>query len=443
MSEPGVPRVLDIHFEKEKLESLQVALDRSTLPSKPIVESMENAWSYGSELAKLKQLVEDWKAGSPSNGEINKATRQTRGVEAWWRSVEETMNEHPHFLVDIQGVTLHYQRFTMKHKDERDVIPLIFSHGWPGSFIEARPLAEQLLQRKSPPFFDIIVPSLPGFGLSSQPPREGWTLADTANLFNELMTKVLGFSAYMAQGGDWGSLVTRFLANYKECKLYHTNFMPPRLPIWMKTTMHLQDLGILGTGNMDAPLKLLGYSEQDVLGLKRSLSYRNEGSAYCAIQNTKPATIGYSLYDNPVGILAYFLEKFHAWSDPRCPAFSHRNVDRDSQMNDENILINATLYHLTGTIHTSMLPYRESMKFFTEPKLIDSMTKAGKDKPFGHSAFPYELAYGPKDWLKAYPVRLAFYSRHEKGGHFAALDNPCGLADDVVQFVDMSWPKAK
>lgn len=161
--------------------------------------------------------------------------------------------------------------------------------------------------------------------------------------------------------------------------------------------------------------------------------------AYVKIQNTKPATLGYALYDDPVGILSWLLEKFKEWSDPRAPAFAGPSeVNKVSEISDDSILINTTIYYLTKSIHTSFLPYKESIKFFDNPTSSDF--NPGSKKPYGHSHFPYELAAGPKSWIPRSNVNLVHYKRHDYGGHFAATDNPEGLVQDVAEFANAHWP---
>ncbi|CAN8097702.1 unnamed protein product [Discula destructiva] len=443
----GSPRPISFSFADAELDRVQLKLDGTRLPSQPIVGGLQDPWQHGSELGKLRQLVDDWRRGNPHDSNGLPVGAEHQGVKNWWRSVEARLNEHQHYLVEVEGVTIHYQVYKPAPEPantSKPVIPILFAHGWPGSFIEARPFALDLLNRTSPHRFQIIVPSLPGYGLSSQPPREHWTLADTARVFNTLMSGILGHTAYLAHGGDWGSIVARLLASYPECKLYHTNLMPPRPPLYALPVLGLRAAGLVSDGVLDRAMGLLGFDAHERMGLLRGLAYYSGGTAYAQINGTRPATLGYALLDNPVGILAYFLDKFQAWSDPRCPAFAATaaEADRASQVNDENILINAMVYHLTGTVHTSLLPYRESPDFFGDAGKIDKLTSAARAKPFGHSAFLYELAGGPRSWLAKYPVNLVFYRQHDRGGHFAALDNPAALADDVATFANEYWAAA-
>lgn len=275
MSTVGTPKKISVSFPEADLDRLQAKLDDAQLPVKPIVEDIRQPWEYGTELGKLRQVVADWKSGNPKDSNGKPVGKPGQGVKAWWRSVEEKLNRFPHYQVEIEGITIHYQHFKPSTPSNMPRIPLIFSHGWPGSFTEAYPFAVQLIESRAPSF-EVIVPSLPGYGLSSQPPREGWTLKDTARVFDTLMTSVLGFKTYMAQGGDWGCLVTRFLANHEACKIYHTNFLPPNVPIWAKPGLAVELFGFKGF--VKRTLKTLGYDAHEILGVERALEYLTTGN---------------------------------------------------------------------------------------------------------------------------------------------------------------------
>ncbi|SJX62047.1 related to Epoxide hydrolase 1 [Sporisorium reilianum f. sp. reilianum] len=420
MSEVGRPRQIRIEFADADLDRLQRRLDDARLPDSEITGGIR-AWEYGTDLAKLRQVLDDWKSGNPKDGHRRPVGSSGQGVKAWWKSVESQLNRFPHFAVQIEGVQVHYQHFQSSIPDDQagmPAIPLIFSHGWPGCFTEGFHFASKLVESRAPRF-EVVVPSLPGYGLSQAPLKKGWTLQDSARVFDTLMTSVLGFKSYMAQGGDWGSIVTRFLANSPHCKIAHLNFAPPEPPFWTIPVLALEHAGFKGVA--PKALRLLGYHPQEVHGIERTFAYLNQGNAYTKIQGTQPSTLGYGLYDNPVGILCWILEKYHAWSDPRCPAFNDSSKDAhpDSFVTDQEILTTVMVYYLTNTIHTSFLPYKESMHHFNSPDW--KVWQAANLKPFGFSNFPYELAAGPRSWLSKYKLDWQNYKMHDYGGHFAAL----------------------
>ncbi|SNX82895.1 related to Epoxide hydrolase 1 [Melanopsichium pennsylvanicum] len=420
MSEVGKPRQIRLEFSDADLDRLQRKLDDARLPESEITGGIK-PWEYGTELAKLRQILDDWKAGNPKDNHRQAVGSPHQGVKKWWRGVEDKLNKHAHYQVQIEGINVHYQHFKSSISDDKagmPAIPLVFSHGWPGCFTEAYYFASKLVESRAPRF-EVIVPSLPGYGLSSAPLQKGWTLQDSARVFDTLMTAVLGFKSYMAQGGDWGSLVTRFMANSPNCKIAHINFVPPSPPVWTYPVLALEGRGWSGLASRS--LKLLGYHPQEVLGIERSMQYLSKGNGYAMIQATQPSTLGYGLYDNPVGILVWILEKYKTWSDPRCPAFNECNTDASSHsfITDQDILTTVMIYYLTNSIHTSFLPYRESMHLFDQPDW--SVWAPAKQKPFGYSSFPFEIVSGPKSWLKRYGLNWQFFKMHDFGGHFAAL----------------------
>ncbi|SPO22145.1 related to Epoxide hydrolase 1 [Ustilago trichophora] len=439
MAEVGKPRQIRIEFPEADLDRLQRKLDDARLPESEITGGLE-PWEYGTELSKLRQVLDDWKAGNPKDSHRRPVGSSGQGVKTWWRSVEDKLNKYPHYKVQIEGIDVHYQHFKSSIPDDEagmPAIPLIFSHGWPGCFAEGYYFASKLVESRAPRF-EVIVPSLPGYGLSPGPLKKGWTLGDTGRVFDTLMTSVLGFKSYMAQGGDWGSIVTRFIANSPNCKIAHINFAPPTPPLWSLPALALEQSGYKGIAPKS--LRLLGYHPQEVVGIERTLSYLEKGNAYTRIQGTQPSTLGYGLYDNPVGILSWIMEKYYAWSDPRCPAFNDSNTDASphSFVTDQDILTTVMIYYLTNSIHTSFLPYRESMHFFNKPDW--KVWEANKETPFGYSNFPYEALAGPKSWLSKYRLNWQFYKMHDYGGHFAALDNPDALVEDMQEFANRHWP---
>ncbi|KAL9931573.1 hypothetical protein V8E36_009570 [Tilletia maclaganii] len=361
----------------------------------------------------------------------------------------------------------------MRKSEDPKAIPLIFSHGWPGSFYEANRLFPLLTDSSSPdPSFHLIVPSLPGYGLSSSPTAPDWTLADTARVFHKLMISILGFSTYAAQGGDLGTLVIRSLGRFPECTAIHSNFCPPvNIPPYAYPALGPQFFG-WSQGISDRALSLVG-TPHEIRLLKATIRYRRSGNAYAHKHGTKPATLGLALLDNPIGILSWLLQTFHEWSDPRAPAFhdghsttrtvdfipghgenvkpdgvgrrgdsserigvslSTTSMNRGSAITDETILINTTIYALTDTIQSSFLPYYESDHLWYSLGRDKAWNKDLHDKPYGHSSFAYELLGGPQAWIKRTGVNLVFYREHSEGGHFAALDNPEGLARDLKDF---------
>jgi pimeloyl-ACP methyl ester carboxylesterase len=243
-----------------------------------------------------------------------------------WKNVEPRLNHLKHFIADIQdeSYTLNIH-FTHTRSRRPDAIPLILVHGWPGTFHEFHRVVDSFANPEDPsaPAFHVVVPSLPGFCYSSRPPRRGWTLQDTARVFNKLMTE-LGYSSYVAQAGDWGSFVVREMgARFSECKAVHFNFCPVEI---------------------DESQTDLTPREQQIKDRQRDWLDNHLG--YAVVMRTRPQTIGVALYDNPVGILAWVGEKY-------IEAVHPSRLEPPDPDWDLDILTTCSLYYFTGCIVSS------------------------------------------------------------------------------------------
>lgn len=316
------------------------------------------------------------------------------------RKEEAHINSFPAFkttVKDDNGLNFDIH-FTALFSQNPDAIPIAFFHGWPGSFLEFIPLMTLLREKYTPETlpYHIIVPSLPGFTLSSAPPLDrDWKAADTARVMHKLIIS-LGFTSYLVQGGDIGALVSRIIAaTYAECKGMHLNFMYI-YGIWEKASAN---------DNLD---------EGEQRDLERQKEFADTGSAYARMHGTKPATIGLVLASSPVAQLAWIGEKFLAWSDP------------STTPSLQTIIADISLYWFTGCFPTSIYTYREMKKLLYV------------EKPMGYSYFPFELAPVPKVWAEK-TGNMVFFRRHENGGHFAALERTEALWKDVEEFVGIAW----
>jgi microsomal epoxide hydrolase len=315
---------------------------------------------------------------------------------------ESHINSFPAFKTDItdDNNTNYSIHFTALFSQNPSAIPIVFLHGWPGSFLEFLPLMTLLRERYTPETlpYHIIVPSLPGFTLSSAPLlTQDWKVADTARIMHKLLLSLgFGSTGYLAQGGDIGSLVARVMAaTYTECRGMHLNFMY-----------------IAGIMDKSSPEDKI--SEQEKKGLERLHEFGTTGNAYAKMHGTKPSTIGLVLASSPVAQLAWIGEKFLAWSDPATTPSLH------------TIISDITLYWLTGCFPTSIYTYREMKELLYV------------DKPVGYSYFPYELAPVPRAWAEK-TGKIMLFRSHDKGGHFAALERPEVLLQDVEEFVKLGW----
>ncbi|KII87369.1 hypothetical protein PLICRDRAFT_252879 [Plicaturopsis crispa FD-325 SS-3] len=325
-----------------------------------------------------------------------------------WRAHETHINSFPHYtapLVDDDGkeYTIH---FVGVFSERADAVPLVFLHGWPGSFLEFLPALSLLTSGYTPATlpYHVVVPSLPGYTLSSSPPVDkDFTTQDAARLIDRLMVG-LGFgSGYIAQGGDIGSKIGRALgAKYPSCKALHLNVCNMQKPAGMDESS-LTDI------------------ERE--GLKRSAAFWATGGAYALEHATRPSTSGIVLASNPVALLAWIGEKFLDWSD------------EDPSL--DTILESVTLYWFTDSIAHCIWQYRE-MLTPGKPGAHDH-PEWYVNKPLGFSAYPRELVCTPRSWV-ATTGNLVFYREHDKGGHFAALERPVEFVRDVQEFVGQVWP---
>lgn len=321
-----------------------------------------------------------------------------------WRQFEDRINSLPNFTANIpvddgsSGFTLH---FVALFSERQDAKPVVFLHGWPGSFVEFLPMLEILTSRHTPETlpYHVIVPSLPGYTLSTGPPLDrDFTMADAGYRIHKLMM-TLGFSGgYIAQGGDIGSALALFLsATYEQCVAVHVNF-------WMAPT------------SSEASSIAADRRISDSTTARRAELFRATGMAYAMEQATRPSTIGLALSSSPLALLSWIGEKFLDWSDPREP------------VSLEMILGMVSLYWFTSSFPRSVWPYRHLLN-------RSAPASVPKTKPFGYSCFPYELSTMNESGARALTENLVFFAEYDKGGHFAALEQPELLLAGVEEFI--------
>ncbi|KAI4953675.1 hypothetical protein J4E91_002523 [Alternaria rosae] len=312
-----------------------------------------------------------------------------------WRAQEKHINSFPNYKMQIEDVDMH---FVALFSEKKDAIPIIFMHGWPGSFLEFLPMLALIKEKYSAKDlpYHIVVPSLPGYTLSTvQSIEKDWTMADSARVMHQLMLN-LGFNKYLAQGGDVGSFTAQLMSTtYDSCLGLHLNLMSGLSKPDENTPMN------------EIEKKALGWAKQ----------WQTSGMAYAQEHGSRPSTIGNVLASSPLALLAWIGEKFLEWSD------------EDPSLDE--ILTNVSLYWFTESFARSIYPYRalfgSSARDIEIPK-----------KPLGYSFFPCELAPGIKSILEK-ETNLVFYKQHESGGHFAALEKPKELWEDVQEFAGKVW----
>lgn len=370
------PFALDV--SAAALDDLRERLRRTRLPGEPA----RAGWSYGTSRAYLEALVRYWRDDYD------------------WRAVERRLNRFPHFLATVGGHRIH---LIHERGSGADPLPLVLTHGWPGSFVEFEAVIEPLAHPerfggRAEDAFDVIVPTLPGYGWSSAP-AEPMTTREMAALWHALITSGLGYARYVAQGGDWGSLVTSWLGvDFPESvAAIHVNMMGLRP--W------------LGEGSR--PL-----SPAEKAWVARAQEVLRRETGYQAIQGTKPQTLAYAVTDSPAGLAAWIVEKFRTWCD--C------NGDPETVFTKDELLTNITLYWVTQTAASSARIYYES-------RHAPSAPPRRVDVPTACADFPKEIIWSPRKWLEA-RYNIVRWTEMPKGGHFAALEQPELLVTDIRAF---------
>ncbi|XP_013861420.1 epoxide hydrolase 1 [Austrofundulus limnaeus] len=387
----------------EEIKDLHERIDKSRYAD-PLEES---GFQYGFNSTYLKKVVSYWRNGFD------------------WKKQVAMLNKYPHFKTKIEGLDVHFLHVRPPHRADQKVLPLMLVHGWPGSFYEFYKILPLLTQNHSGVAFEVVIPSIPGYGFSEAPHKQGFNSLAASRVFLTLMER-LGFSQFYVQGGDWGSLITTNMAQMKpDCvKGLHINFgMPPRGFKVLLSTMIGRYLPFLVGFSKEDVRRLYPYFEKNVWETLRE-------SGYLHIQATKPDTAGCGLNSSPVGLAAYILEKFSTWTDRKNRDLVDGGLERKFSLDD--LLTNVMIYWTTGSIVSSMRFYKENLK--GDPnKRIDSKTEIFV--PTGLAAFPHELMHCPKSWAQLRYRNIHSYSFMPRGGHFAAFEEPQLLADDIIQFV--------
>nr|XP_015218041.1 PREDICTED: epoxide hydrolase 1-like [Lepisosteus oculatus] len=366
---------------------------------------LENScFHYGFNLTYLQKVVSYWRN------------------QFDWKKQIKVLNKYPHFKTRIEGKTL------VSHTAEANevlLVPLMLVHGWPGSFYEFYRVLPLLTQPRDGLVFEVICPSIPGYGYSQAPHKQGFDSLAAARVFLKLMER-LGFTDFYLQGGDWGSLITTNMAQMKpECvKGLHLNmFSVTRGGLGMLLSLLVGPyLPFLVGLTREDVRRLFPYMERNVYEILRE-------SGYLHIQATKPDSAGCGLNDSPVGLAAYILEKFSTWTD-----FQHRGLEDgglERKFSLDDLLTNVMLYWTTGSIVPSMRFYKENLKENIH-KRVDA--RVGVYVPTGLAAFPHELLHCPRSWARWRYKNIVSYSYMPRGGHFAAFEEPELLTDDFREF---------
>ena len=346
-----------IDIPQADLDDLADRLARTRWPD----EIPDAGDDYGLPLHRMRDLVEHWRTAYD------------------WRKHEAQLNELPQYTTEIDGQRVH---FIHVRSTNPDALPLILTHGWPGSFLEFVPMIERLTGT-----FHLVIPSIPGFGFSGPTHERGWGFERVAKTWATLMDR-LGYDRYGAQGGDWGSVISRELARIAPDRVVgvHLNYLPtPPIP----------------------GLELTGQDEIRMGKIKTLLAER---PAFQTLMATTPQSIAYGLHDSPTSLLAWIGERFDEWADPA------------SKLSDDELLTNVSLYWLTGTANSASRLRKESTK--PAPTC---------DVPIGVAVLPQDITQAVRPIVEQ-TYQVVQWTEFDRGGHFAALEVPDLLAADITTF---------
>lgn len=371
-----------ISIPQADLDDLRDRLARTRWPG----EVPGAGWSRGVPVSYLKELAEYWRTSYD------------------WRVYEARLNQFPQFTTEIDGAHIH---FLHMRSPEPNALPLILTHGWPGSVVEflnvIGPLTDPRAYGGDPAdAFDVVIPSLPGFGFSGPTRDSGWTSARVARAWVELMRR-LGYERYGAQGGDWGAFVAPEMGSADPDHVVGVH-------------VNAATMGFIPFGPVEAD-ELASFTDAEKQRLERLNRFLTDGNAYFQIQATRPQTLAYGLTDSPVGQLAWIVEKFKEWTYPATD-LPEKAIDRDL------ILTDVMLYWLTKTAGSSAQVYYENMH-------MASWNQQPRTTPTGVAVFAEDVA------IRRYGERgnnIVHWSEFDRGGHFAALEAPDLLVGDIRQF---------
>jgi pimeloyl-ACP methyl ester carboxylesterase len=364
-----------INVADEELDDLRRRLRSTRWPERELVDD----WSQGVPLAWIQDVCAYWADGYD------------------WRAREKALNRFDQFVTPIDGVDVHFIHVRSPHEN---ALPLVMTHGWPGSIVEFHKVIEPLADPtahggRAEDAFHVVCPSLPGYGFSGKPPEKGWGVDRIGDAWDQLMVR-LGYDRYGAQGGDWGSAVTTAIGrdHGDHCAAIHVTLAMGSRP------------NISGEPRPEEQRALDG-----------AKYYRDWDSGYSKEQSTRPQTLGYGLTDSPAGQAAWVLEKFWAWTD--CDGHPENVLTRDE------LLDNVMMYWVTETAASSARLYWESFTVWGDSSRVEL--------PTGVAAFPKEVLRAPRRWCEP-NFNITHWTTMPRGGHFAAFEQPELFVEDVRKF---------
>jgi pimeloyl-ACP methyl ester carboxylesterase len=375
-----------LEIPEEQIDDLRRRIAQTRWPSKELVEDR----SQGVQLATLHELARYWT------------------TDYDWRKAEARLNALPQFITEIDGVDIHFIHVRSPHEN---ALPLIMTHGWPGSVMElleaVGPLTDPTAHGgRAEDAFDLVLPSLPGYGFSGEPMEVGWGPGRVAGAWAELMHR-LGYTRYVAQGGDLGAIVTDVMGR-----------LAPEGLLGIHINLLVTTLG--------AATPPPGDSEEERAALAEINTFTTSGFGYFLEQSTRPQTIGYALLDSPVALAAWLLDH----DTDSYEKISHAFLDGEPSGNltRDHILDNITLYWLTGTGASAARAYWELGR---AQALAGGQTPPEVSLPVGFTTFPDEIFQAPRSWVEQSYPNLTYFNKAERGGHFAAWEEPELFSSEV------------
>ncbi|WP_030013601.1 epoxide hydrolase family protein [Curtobacterium sp. S6] len=367
----------ELHIDSRDLEDLRTRLRMTRYPeaaTRPGNSAPIDRWEQGPPLEEVRALVSHW------------------ATDYSWRACEEHLNQVGQFKTVIDGVGIH---FLHRRSPRPDATPLLITHGWPGSVIEFAHLVDDLAEPidTEAPAFHVVIPSLPGFGFSDKPENTGWGTEKIASAWVELMDR-LGYPRFLAQGGDWGGVITTILAG--------------RFPdhvIGIHSTFNEGPVGQTKSGLTSTDLEWVVHTQR----------FQKNHTAYAKVQADQPQTMGYSLVDSPVGLLTWILDKFFEWTDTKKSPFE--SIQRDA------FLDNVSMYWFSATGASAARIYYESFGSL-DPELT-------VDVPAAITTYPHDIAKTPRPWAQRRYRNIVHWQTPLSGGHFPSLEMPQYFLGDV------------
>ncbi len=373
-------RPFKIQVSEADLQYLRKRVQSTRWPDKETVKD----GSQGVQLARLQQLVRYW------------------GTEYDWRKAEEKLNSFPQFITIIDGLDIHFIHVRSKHSN---AMPLIMTHGWPGSPLELLkvigPLTDPTAHGgKAEDAFHLVLPTYPGYGFSGKPKDTSWNPPHIARAWDKLMQR-LGYTQYVSQGGDWGAIISQVMAVQAPAGLMgiHINMPGTVPPEVVKSVRNREPVPATFT-----PTEKAAYASLDY--------FYNKGFGYAEMMNTRPQTLGYALADSPVGLAAFFYDKFCEWT------YSGKNPEKS--LTRDEMLDSITFYWLTNTGASSSRSYWDAAQLGGGPFTAIEITKV----PVAVTIFPGEIYQAPRSWAEKSYHKLIYWKQVKKGGHFAAWEEP-------------------